>query len=431
MAAAWHDVTGTRGWFKKALLLLLVGCVPLLNLAVEGYALRWARGLSFGRRSNLPDYLFERKVLSTGFFAWLVRIGLTFAYYMLAMVIVSLFAWAFGLVSAEAGRISFLVLLGVFVLLYVLVLLPVIDASVMRMAVEGYLEAGFGFPSIWRTCARDMGGLIVASLGPRLLVGVVELLLFVMLCLIAFLVVGADVHETVANPQYPLGYVMANSRALLGELNGAGIVNLLFLLAMIGVSSLGAAFSALLANRAVGHWAACTAPEWARESDDGQVAVRVDESGSDGFADDVSAWSESQHEPVGATGTEVVPDLTSQRQRRSNRTSKNDSGTTRLKERGPMITLVRKSNGRSYEVTAFPATIGKGSAATVRIENNNAISRTHVRIGYTGTSFVVEELGATNKTYLNGDFLAEGEIVILRDGDELKLAEEAFTVQIR
>ena len=103
-----------------------------------------------------------------------------------------------------------------------------------------------------------------------------------------------------------------------------------------------------------------------------------------------------------------------------------DSGTTLLI---PTVTLLR-TTGKRYTISNVPATLGKGSAADVLVEGNEAISRVHARILYAGDQFVVEDMGSSNKTYINGDVLAPHDPVALRDGDTLRLANEEFTVWI-
>lgn len=97
----------------------------------------------------------------------------------------------------------------------------------------------------------------------------------------------------------------------------------------------------------------------------------------------------------------------------------------------PPALVLERASGDHLAVSSFPATVGKGSAANICIEGNSSISRVHVRISQAGGSLVVEDLGSTNGTFINGDCLAEGELVILHDGDELRLGKEAFTVRLR
>lgn len=97
---------------------------------------------------------------------------------------------------------------------------------------------------------------------------------------------------------------------------------------------------------------------------------------------------------------------------------------------GPRIALIRE-RGTRYDITEFPATVGKGSAANVRIEGNTAISRVHLLVRYTGQCFAVEDKNSTNGTCINGNRLEPGELVKLKNGDKVKMGNEVFTVEIR
>lgn len=97
---------------------------------------------------------------------------------------------------------------------------------------------------------------------------------------------------------------------------------------------------------------------------------------------------------------------------------------------GPRMALIRE-RGTRYDITEFPATVGKGSAANVRIEGNTAISRVHLLVRYTGQCFAVEDKNSTNGTCINGNRLEPGELVKLKNGDKLKMGNEVFTVEIR
>ena len=97
---------------------------------------------------------------------------------------------------------------------------------------------------------------------------------------------------------------------------------------------------------------------------------------------------------------------------------------------GPRMALIRE-RGTRYDITEFPATVGKGSAANVRIEGNTAISRVHLLVRYTGQCFAVEDKNSTNGTCINGNRLEPGELVKLKNGDKVKMGNEVFTVEIR
>lgn len=92
--------------------------------------------------------------------------------------------------------------------------------------------------------------------------------------------------------------------------------------------------------------------------------------------------------------------------------------------------VLERENGERLPVTVFPATVGKGSVANVRIANNTAVSRAHLRISRVGGSMMAEDLGSTNHTYLNGERVVEGNLVCLKNGDLLRLGDENIKVEI-
>lgn len=82
-----------------------------------------------------------------------------------------------------------------------------------------------------------------------------------------------------------------------------------------------------------------------------------------------------------------------------------------------------------YALNVFPGIIGRKATADLKILNHNNINQEHVKIHtYNGTQFVVEELNAKNKSYINGYILEPNELVLLNKGDILKLGTTDFKV---
>lgn len=87
--------------------------------------------------------------------------------------------------------------------------------------------------------------------------------------------------------------------------------------------------------------------------------------------------------------------------------------------------LIRQSNDERFDLTV-PAIVGKGSAATVRIPGNTAISRAHLEIRLDDETVKAKDLDTTNGSYVNGNKLESGVEVELNDQDIVKLADETF-----
>ncbi len=92
---------------------------------------------------------------------------------------------------------------------------------------------------------------------------------------------------------------------------------------------------------------------------------------------------------------------------------------------------VTRANGDTCEIPFFPVTIGKGSEADLCIPDNSTISRVHVRLLRDGNVFAAEDLGSTNKTFINGYQIEPNTPSILSDGDELALSNEVLRVTIK
>lgn len=59
------------------------------------------------------------------------------------------------------------------------------------------------------------------------------------------------------------------------------------------------------------------------------------------------------------------------------------------------------------------------------------VSRRHARLCYAGGMVRVEDAGSLHGTYVNKQRLAAGQQELLADGDELRLAEMVFRVEVR
>ena len=74
--------------------------------------------------------------------------------------------------------------------------------------------------------------------------------------------------------------------------------------------------------------------------------------------------------------------------------------------------------GRSFTIGAAPATIGREAQCEIQV-GGTWVSRRHARITWTGTGYVVEDLGSTNGTYVNDEPVRAPRP--LRSGDLLQL----------
>jgi hypothetical protein len=86
--------------------------------------------------------------------------------------------------------------------------------------------------------------------------------------------------------------------------------------------------------------------------------------------------------------------------------------------------------GRSFELGVAPVTIGREAPCEIQVEGT-WVSRRHARITWTGTGYIVEDLGSTNGTYVNDEPVRAPRP--LSSGDRLQLGrrvELAFEVVV-
>jgi predicted component of type VI protein secretion system len=77
--------------------------------------------------------------------------------------------------------------------------------------------------------------------------------------------------------------------------------------------------------------------------------------------------------------------------------------------------------GATYSLEGDQLTIGRDSTNPVAI-NDAEISRKHARLTFQGGKYVLEDLGSTNGTFVNGQRLAGP--VVLKAGDVVSLGEQ-------
>jgi predicted component of type VI protein secretion system len=86
------------------------------------------------------------------------------------------------------------------------------------------------------------------------------------------------------------------------------------------------------------------------------------------------------------------------------------------------LTLTRGPDaGRRFDVGAAPVTIGRQDQCEVQVPGT-WVSRRHARLAWTGTGYIVEDLGSTNGTFVNGERVSGAHA--LQSGDRLQLGEQ-------
>jgi diguanylate cyclase (GGDEF)-like protein len=93
------------------------------------------------------------------------------------------------------------------------------------------------------------------------------------------------------------------------------------------------------------------------------------------------------------------------------------------RERPPRLIVVAGTYlGHQIELGALPVVVGRAAEATLSLPHPS-ISRSHCRIWREGEHFYIEDLGSTNKTYLNGQAVMRAE---LKDGDQIGIGNHSL-----
>ncbi len=90
----------------------------------------------------------------------------------------------------------------------------------------------------------------------------------------------------------------------------------------------------------------------------------------------------------------------------------------------PLFQLVMRSGptpGATFSLEGDQLVIGRDSASAIAI-NDAEVSRKHARLTFQGGKYVIEDLGSTNGTFVNGQRLVSP--VVLKSGDVISLGEQ-------
>jgi len=90
------------------------------------------------------------------------------------------------------------------------------------------------------------------------------------------------------------------------------------------------------------------------------------------------------------------------------------------------LVLLKKDGGtENYPLAAFPLTVGREPTNTIVLKDNS-VSRVHARIDLAEGKVIIEDLGSSNGTFING---AKVSSFVLNDGDTLEVGNFMFSVE--
>ena len=94
----------------------------------------------------------------------------------------------------------------------------------------------------------------------------------------------------------------------------------------------------------------------------------------------------------------------------------------------PRVAYLRRvRTGECIQIQKSPFRIGKESGSNdYAVPDNPAISRKHAEITVSGDRYFISDLKSTNKTYVNGRAIMEGQREALSSDARVRLANEDF-----
>ena len=100
-----------------------------------------------------------------------------------------------------------------------------------------------------------------------------------------------------------------------------------------------------------------------------------------------------------------------------------DPATTQDSQSSPRLIIVSGVLlGHQIELGETPVTIGRSSECTIALPHPS-VSRQHCRIWRENGRYRIEDLGSTNRTFLNGEVVTRAD---LRDGDQISIGSNAL-----
>jgi pSer/pThr/pTyr-binding forkhead associated (FHA) protein len=89
--------------------------------------------------------------------------------------------------------------------------------------------------------------------------------------------------------------------------------------------------------------------------------------------------------------------------------------------------LVIEETNQAYPLEQNPALIGQDPGYDVTLTEDSSVSQTHAAISFDNRTFVLQDMGSENGTYLNGKLLTGPET--LKDGDVIGVGNSTLVIQ--
>ena len=244
---AWSDITSTPNWIKRVLILMLMNCVPVLDIFFRGYVLQWGAEAVRGKAAPMVPGSFNKKTFVLGLVPFVLNILLNLG-------------------SAVLWVLGFIPFIG-----FILAIVADWMASafcymaIMRVGATGSFGSAFDLSELVRVYRKNIGGLLFATIIPGLICSAIAFLVgFILLLIVSLFSMGSldGIEQAI---RYLNRYgdpiaIISIFGSLIAVFGVALILVILFASFMDG-------FAQLWTMRAVGYWVGRNVPEWAAEGD--------------------------------------------------------------------------------------------------------------------------------------------------------------------
>ncbi len=254
--SGWADVTRSKRWFVRSLLLTLCSLVPILNWCIGGFAARWGREICLGVNRRLPSTIVDDDTFISGAKIWFVNLCW--------IIVLGLVAWLLLMIPVAGPILACLIFL-----VYIFVA-PLLN---FQVALSSKFSTGFtgvrrAFSLFWKKPIKTLGSTFSPVLVVNLIVG-----LFNAIVGGALLVLVASSLITVISdliPQLVSGFLSGTDLSTLIEtfldnIDGIYTISAYAFFVLYFIFKLAGVIANLWTYRSIGHLIAREAPEWLKE----------------------------------------------------------------------------------------------------------------------------------------------------------------------
>ena len=254
--SGWADVTRSKRWFVRSLLLTLCSLVPILNWCIGGFAARWGREICLGVNRRMPSTIVDDDTFIFGAKIWFVNLCWGIA--------LGLVAWLLLLIPVAGPILACLM-----ILIYVFVS-PLLN---FQVALSSKFSTGFtgisrAFSLLWKKPTKTLG----STFSPVFVVNLIVCLfnaivggILIVLIAGSLISVFSDLASNLVSGFFSGADLSTLFETFLNDFDSIYTVSAYAFFILYFIFKLGGVIANLWTYRSIGHLIAREAPEWLEE----------------------------------------------------------------------------------------------------------------------------------------------------------------------